>query len=326
MAREDRRIRTIAEKYGLTGILKGKLLAGMLDLAILVFLIRWTMENIDPAQLAIQLTQLPVTAFWVTLLLNIVVIAGYGLRLSVILGSRFGTAFAIVNIGYVFNSILPLRIGDLLKIYYGRMIFDVPASRLIPTSFFEKLYDLFAVFVLLLIVITTTSQSTIGTNLAFGILMLLLAAAGLVIVFLRSSRRLQAVISRLTGMHAFTASVQAQVVGRRIRLNLGLTAILWAVHILVFYAAARLFIPWLPFQPIDAISLLLLVSLSVAIPSTPAGIGLVEAAIVGFLIQRFSVPKELALATALAFHLAVTIPHVFIGAFILVRYRMGRRV
>ena len=306
-------------------ISKGKLLAGVLDLAILYFLIKWTIENIDPTQLANQLRQLPMTAFWVTLLLNIVVIAGYGFRLSVILGAHFVTAFAIVNIGYGFNSILPLRIGDLLKIYYGRVIFCVPASRLIPASFFEKLYDLAAVFVLLLIAILTAKQGYIGANVVVGVLIALVAAVGIVIVFLRTSRRLQHVVFRFPRVYAFLAGVREHVVGQRVRLNLGLTAILWIVNAVVFYAAVRLFIPWIPFQPSDAITLLLLVSLSVAIPSTPAGIGLVEAAIVAFLIQRFAVPKELALASALAFHLAVTIPHVLVGAFVLARYWITRR-
>jgi uncharacterized membrane protein YbhN (UPF0104 family) len=307
------------------GISKGKILAGILDLAIIFFLSKWAYENIDAGQLASQIRRLPTEAFWVTLSLNVVVIIGYGLRLANILDTGFGKAFAVVNIGYGFNSILPLRIGDILKIYYGRAICKVPAAQLIPGSFFEKLYDLAAVFILLLLTMAFAGQAYLKINMVYALLVLIVAAGGAAFFFVKLSDRLQKAMPRLGRVREFIARVREHIVGHRFGLNLLLTAALWIVHVLVFHAAFRLFLPDVGFHFTDAMTLLLIFSLAIAIPSTPAGVGLVEAGIVAYMIQRFAVPNELALASALAFHLAVTLPHIVIATVVLGRYWVFRR-
>lgn len=71
----------------------------------------------------------------------------------------------------------------------------------------------------------------------------------------------------------------------------------------------------------DAIALLLIISLAIAIPSAPAGIGLFEAGLVAYLTQVLHADAEGALAAAVMFHLVITVPQMFLTGLLLLASR-----
>lgn len=301
---------------------RNKLLALAFDLVVFYFLVRWVINNIDPSVLTGHIRELSMTAFMTTMGLNILVILGCGLRMSIILGEKFAKSFFIVNLGYGLNSILPVRIGDFLKIYYGRAIYGVPASKLAPGSFLEKLYDLLAVFLLLCAALVFFNQRFTGISLLVAVLILICVIA--IALFQRHSPQAEKLAARFNKLWMFINNARAYISDHRITPPLLLTAALWTAHVLVVYVSFRAFISTIDLGIGDAVTLLIIICLAIAIPAAPAGLGLVEAGIVAYLIQVFGVGKEMALAAALAFHVAVTIPHVIIMVCVLVKYALRR--
>lgn len=304
---------------------RSKWLALAFDLVVFFFLARWAIDNIDFTELAGRIRELPLDAFLITMGLNILVIIGCGWRMSMLLDAGFPRSFFIVNLGYGFNSILPLRVGDVLKIYYGRAIYGVSAAKLAPSSFLEKLYDLVAVFLLLCAAVLFVGQRFIGVNLLYAVLVLIVVCVVGIVVFQRHSAGVERFVARFGTLQAFIGNVRSHISDHRIMPPLLMTAVLWAVHVLVVYVSFRAFIPGLDMGVGDALTLLIIVSLAIAVPAAPAGLGLVEAGIVAYLVQVFGVGKELALASALAFHAAVTIPHVIITVGVMAKYALRKR-
>ena len=59
-------------------------------------------------------------------------------------------------------------------------------------------------------------------------------------------------------------------------------------------------------------TLLMIGALAVAVPASPAGLGLFEAGIVAYLVNGYGVQKERAISAALAYHFSITAPHTLI--------------
>ena len=97
------------------------------------------------------------------------------------------------------------------------------------------------------------------------------------------------------------------------------TLLIWATNTLVVYSAFSGFLPGFQIEIQDAVALLLISALAIAIPTAPAGVGVFEAGVVAYLTQVRGVPNELALAAAVVFHIAVTIPLLAVVAWIMLR-------
>jgi hypothetical protein len=78
------------------------------------------------------------------------------------------------------------------------------------------------------------------------------------------------------------------------------------------------------FSIFDAITLLIILSLAIAIPSAPAGIGLFEASIIFYLTKKFPIDNEIALATAIVFHLVIILPQVITITLILISHKLKK--
>ena len=79
------------------------------------------------------------------------------------------------------------------------------------------------------------------------------------------------------------------------------------------------------FAPEDAVLLMLIITLSIAIPSAPAALGLFEAGIVAYLTQHNGIGNELALAAAVVFHVAVAFPQVLLMGGVMLIHRKRKR-
>ena len=75
----------------------GLLLIG-LNVALCLFLGHWVIENIHPDRLVEQLARIPVSAILVSIAINLTALAIYGVRMAMLLGGSFWTAFAVVGL------------------------------------------------------------------------------------------------------------------------------------------------------------------------------------------------------------------------------------
>jgi uncharacterized membrane protein YbhN (UPF0104 family) len=90
------------------------------------------------------------------------------------------------------------------------------------------------------------------------------------------------------------------------------TLSIWATNILLVFVAFRTLLHDVALSLFDAMTLLLIAALAIAVPASPAGLGVVEAGIVAYLTGFHGVEKEQALSAALAYHFAIMTPHTLI--------------
>lgn len=286
-----------------------------INLAVFAAILHWLREHISLPELLDQFKSLPVEALAGALALNVAVLGVYGVRLSLLLASRRLPALAVVVIGFGMNGVLPFRLGEVAKLAYARQLFGIAAPRLIAATAAEKLMDLCALLLLTFVASQFVVAPYLDRGFAIAALLVGSLVLAIIIAFLalarweRSGRKTHNWI-----VDAFD-TLRAQKDKARIARLASLTALIWAITVASVYWMFSSVFP--QFSLSDAGVLTLVLALAIAIPSAPAGLGIVEAAIVAYLNQALQAEPIQALASALAFHIIVVIPQVLATAAIL---------
>jgi glycosyltransferase 2 family protein len=234
-----------------------------------------------------------------------------GYRWRVILqsaGTRIGLGDSteILFISWLVNCLVPAKLGDVYRAYLLRLNFDVSLSRTFGTVFIERIFDLFAIAILGLGAgywsFRTGLPPYVQFVFAIGIAVIVVLALGL-FTLRNFGRRL---MTRMKLPH--------RAIDLYDRFEQGVFAINpWQVPWLGFLTAViwgtecvRLFlvIESLGFTDVHlgisgTVFVALAASLLTAIPLTPAGLGVVEAGIVGILTLVYGVSPTDAAAIAL---------------------------
>lgn len=308
--------------------LKHKWLFLVANSVALVVILFWLRENISLSEVFSQLGVIPLKALLIALILNVAVLVVYGMRLASLLAARRLPALAVVTIGFGMNGMLPFRLGEVAKLAYAKQLFGFATSRLIAATAVEKLMDLSALLILgaiasQLVVAPYLNKGIAVAALLVGVLVLLLFLAfwGLAL-WERSGRQTHSWFT-----DAFD-TLRAQKDKTTIIWLASMTIVIWILTVLsVFWMFSLVFSD---FSIFNAAILTLVLALAIAIPSAPAGLGVVEAAIVAYLHQALQVEPNQALASALAFHFIVVIPQIIAAAIIImssvIRGRIGHQL
>ena len=321
-----------------------------INLVIFYLLIRWCVENVQPARLSEQFARIPLAVAALAATLNLAAIAVYGLRLSILTSQRYRVSLPTALLGFGLNSILPFRLGELAKLYYAKRYFAIPASRLFAATLVEKLYDLSALALLAGLLVTLAATDVFGRSIAAALAVVVLAGFMVLLgyrtlahqlaqgrhrghrlykLYFRVSRhRLLAQVLRATGAMSASARLQELFAAlleqsrlRHLARIVCCTALIWTINTTVVYAALSGFLPEHSIGVLDAIAVLLISALAIAIPTAPAGVGLFEAGVVAYLTRVCGVPTEPALAAAMSLHLATTSPALGLMIWIMLRSR-----
>lgn len=221
--------------------------------------------------------------------------------------------FNIMNIAYLVNGILPLRLGEVARIYLTARVKEaIPAMQTASTIVVERLLDLLAVIVMAALALNAAAAptalqtaATLGAAFAIG---------GFVILFVLAYQRqfTQALVSRLAAKAALL---------RRLRLDklasdffdglmpmrdmrLSSLAIFWTGISWILSASANYILLFAFFDQGDWTASVLSVamaSFAIAIPAVPANIGTYEASILGAL-TALGYEYDTALAFAVTVH------------------------
>ena len=294
------------------------------NLAVLAAIVFWAKDNISPSELIGQLKALPMEGLVVALALNIAVLGVYGARLALLLTAQRLPALAVVIIGFGMNGVLPFRLGELAKLAYARQLFGIAPPRLIVATAAEKLMDLCALLIIGLVASHLVVAPYLNRGIAVaGMLVggIVLAVAVAFIMLARWERSGRKTHNWVTD--AFD-TLRAQKDKARIVRLASLTAVIWAITVASVYWMFSSVFPQLSLAEAGVLTLVL--ALAIAIPSAPAGLGVVEAAIVAYLHQALQAEPNQALASALAFHFIVVIPQVIATTTILAFAFFRRRV
>jgi uncharacterized membrane protein YbhN (UPF0104 family) len=234
-----------------------------------------------------------------------------------------GAAFRATAVGFMVNNLLPLRVGELVRVWWLAREIRSSVPALVGTWMLERVID--AVFLLGLAALVIGSQVGRGVLLAAALAPL---AATLALrrwpgPALRTVRRVAGLVlsaeraDRITGVAGSVARGLAGLRGGQdFARMVGLTFLLWGVAALIpFWAAlAALDIDlggWLGSLR-GALLILVYVAAAVALPAAPGFFGPYHAAC-RYALTPLGVPKELALALGTLAHAVFWIGTTAIG-------------
>ncbi len=290
-----------------------RLLGSGLGIAILVWLL--SDQQLDAMWRAVrEADPLILAAVFPLIVANMMLRA---VRWRPLLGSRHETrywpVFSALMIGYLANTVLPARAGDLVRIYVLGNEGTLSRSRILATVFIERVLDLAAIVLVLSLV---AIASPLPDWLRQGAMVLAAAAVcgivSLVVIGLRGERLISLLLRPL--------AVRAPGAARRIQIWAGefavgvqrfrrptvsivffsATAAIWLLEIALVLLVAHAFA--LPLTALDGAVLMLFSLFSSLIPALPGQIGTFELAMAaGLEFLNLSGPNVLPFAFTLHF-------------------------
>ncbi|MDQ3554691.1 MAG: flippase-like domain-containing protein [Chloroflexota bacterium] len=241
---------------------------------------------------------------------------GAGMRVSL----RDSTE--IIFIGWLVNCLVPAKLGDVYRAYLLRLNFDVSLSRTFGTVFIERVFDLFTIVLLGLAAGLWSFRDGLSTEVAIvfgvGLVFIGLLAVGLFVIR-NFGRRL---LSRLPVPHRVVEFYDRFEEGvfsierRRVPLLAIVTVLIWATEATRLYLVVLALGFEFPLGISGAFFVALIASLLTAIPFTPAGLGIVEAGVVGILTAFYGATLEQAGAIALVDRAISVVSIIILGSIV----------
>jgi uncharacterized protein (TIRG00374 family) len=217
-------------------------------------------------------------------------------------------ATEIIFLSWLVNCVAPAKLGDVYRAYLLKINSDASLSRTFGTVVIERVLDLFTIVVLGLAAgfwsfrsglppeIQVVVALGIGVVIFLGLALLFLRNAGHRVIAALPIPRKETV---LEWYDRFEQGVFGALGWRALPRLLVLTALIWMTESLRLWLVVQaLGFPDVSLGLSGAVFVALIASLLTAVPLTPAGLGIVEAGIVGVLTVVYGVP--LAEATAIA--------------------------
>jgi len=217
-------------------------------------------------------------------------------------------AFNAELFGFGVNNLLPAKLGEIAKVVYLRYQGNISVSHGLSAAFWERFADLNVLLILSAIV-------SAGHNLLLTFAPLAIAVIAMWggLFFHRAFSRQSYKALRLIPMESLREILRetldtlvTSLAFRNIFALLLYTCAAWVAYIFFFYAvlvwAAGLDLTLLEFMTVFALT-----TLSFALPTTPASVGLFEAAVV-LALGFAGVDKNTALSAAILLHLAQFLP------------------
>lgn len=247
-------------------------------------------------------------------------------------GTSFRTCARVYMTSLAANNILPLRIGDIMRVFTYAPELGASPSFVLSTVILEKLLDIFVLAVLFISTMASSvsprlrlaATGAVGTS-ALAILVLLLGARSLAEPLSRLFTRLpkQAVLVKLEHWILLALDCIRQIGLMGTLFLLIETVLVWTSEAIIYLSSMKLIgleanrlAPW---------NCVAFVNLSFLIPSSPGGIGPFEAAAQKALATHGAHPGAAALyGLALHFWMLITVTGIGGAWFLYHRYRTGR--
>ncbi|MEI6666536.1 MAG: lysylphosphatidylglycerol synthase transmembrane domain-containing protein [Acidobacteriota bacterium] len=256
-----------------------------------------------------------------------------GLRWRTVLGAsdvnvNASTTFWAMLVGTVGNVVLPFKLGEAARAWAVAKLSKSPMSTVASTVVLDRLVDL-AALVLLLIVVPPLVGPVVGVTLPSPRTMLMvIGGAFLVLGLAAAAWRLVRRRRISNGSGGFGPHVEAFVKGLDAlrQHHILAQAIAWAVaswctRVAVVWVTLLAF--GLHWPVAQAAMSLLIINLSIAVVGTPGNVGTFELAAAGAL-RLFGATPEVAMSYAVVLHLAEVVPTALLGA--LAIWKFGLRL
>ena len=243
-------------------------------------------------------------------------------------GSRPAGLFSATMIGYMANNVLPLRAGEIVRVYVVARHGAGSIWTALATLVVERLLDALSLVLVLAGLILAIPVPRELRWAALGLLAVDLTAMGALAALAAAPATGRALIGRLAGRwpmierrlaQGFDAFVRGLTGAWNLRRLLSIfiiSALLWILYALAAWTGLRAAHLSLPLTAAWAV--LAFVGLGISLPSAPGFIGVFQAAAV-LALALFDVPRSQALSFSLIFHASQFIPVTLAGwAFLMI--------
>lgn len=309
---------------------------GLLGVAVSLLAILFIVTQVNVSALANALEHARYIYLLPAFALLLVGLIARALRWRVLLNGRLPLirAFNIMNVAYLVNGVLPLRIGEVARVYLATQVRPpVPVFQTASTIIVERLFDLLAVVLLLTGSLVAVPAVPDQLRTAAAIAGPTALGGFLALVFLSWQRRLAlrlmaaflgrfdkpdepdkpSFASRLSAWFVqFLDGLQPLTSPRALFLAFGWTAISWTLSVVAGYVLMFAFYPsgsWAATCLYIAAA-----SFSIAVPAVPGNVGTYEGSILLALSALgYGEPVEVAVAFALVVHGVNLAVHVSTG-------------
>ena len=231
-------------------------------------------------------------------------------------------------VGYFFNNILPARAGEAARVIalYSRA--RTSRAEIIATVVVERVFDILALLLILLCVYPWLPEiSWLRGAAILGAVVTVALAVLIVLVVRYEERAVHWLLSPLRRIRrpGFAARVEAAAINATRGLvalrdpvlavrGFALTVASWLVLAISYLILMEAFALDLPL--VAAILVTVAINLSLVLPSSPAALGVFEAATI-IALTAFDVPQAEALSYAIVLHVLNLVPFLLIGAALL---------
>lgn len=239
-----------------------------------------------------------------------------------------GALFWTVNTGYLLNNLLPFRLGELGRAYLVSRKAPVKFWEAVSSIFIERILDLIFAASLLLAILPFVVGAAREATVAVSTIALVVLVFVILYWMARNPAQVEGWFVRMAKHWPWLSKAGGQAVASGLHGLSVLTdpvfffsAIAWAlvnwlVALVQYYVLLRAFFPqgewlWSSFT-------LAVAALGIAAPSSPAAVGVFEAAVVGAL-SAFGLDVSTALAMAFTAHLIQIVVTGVLGAIGLVK-------
>lgn len=310
-----------------------------------VLLLAWALRDVSFAEVASHLRNANYGLFALAILVQV---SGMWLRaarwgvllLPIARGVPFRPRLAATFIGFAVNNILPARLGEFARVYSLGKVTPVPVASAFATLVIERLFDGIVLVALLFLAMAAPGfpaggEGGLGVqSAALGVALVMLGIGAslyfAVVAPVRAARYAKAITGRLphrlrdpvtSALRSFATGLGVLRSPRLFVVSAVLAVVQWVALAFSFLFAFRAFgIDQVPFS--GAIFLQSLISLAVAVPSSPGFFGPFEAASrIG--LAMWDVPAGQAISFAIGFHIGGFIPVTVIGLYYIWRMNLS---
>jgi uncharacterized protein (TIRG00374 family) len=224
----------------------------------------------------------------------------------------FGRVFIAMNEGYLLNNIFPFRLGELGRAFLLSQATSLSGFFVLSTIVLERTYDLAIAAGLLLATLPLVIGVDIGQSIAYGVMVVVILGLVAMFIFARNRQQIKSKLfdyssSRPLFRDRILPSINSILDGLGVLARWDQFLLSFVIMLLSwFFGAMELYFLsrslgveaqflWIAF-------VLGVISLGIAIPSAPAGLGVYEVAMVGA-FSILGVSSSQALAIAIVAHL-----------------------
>lgn len=320
----------------------------VVGLVLTLILLGWVLRDVSPGEVARELREADLFLLLLAVALTMAGFAVRAVRWGILLSPLerdipFRPRFAAVMIGFAVNNLLPARVGEFARAIALARVTTVATAASFATLVVERILDGLVLVALLFAAMSTTDfpfladVGGVDPRAAARVVAVAMAAVGvallLLVVFPTRSVRLAESLARalplrmrqplVAALQSFLAGLAVLRSGRLFVVSALLALGQWLLTAVSFLVAFRAFgIDEVPFA--GAAFLQSLISLAVAVPSSPGFFGPFEAAArVG--LALWAVQPDKAVSFAVGFHIAGFIPVTVIGLYYMSRLNLSWR-